>query len=130
MSCRWKFSRFLVTIRRAATVIYVDLTQPRMRRDLVDAEIRGGLFDLPACADEHDRVSQRALHDRRGRRIRDQLAGPIGSKTAGFTRVLAAFRRPSSSKPAARTSTESLNPRGRGRKPGAFHLSNIWPRGT
>jgi len=54
MSCRSKFSRFLGTIPGAASVIDVVLTQPGMQRDLVDTEIRGGLLDLPAFADERD----------------------------------------------------------------------------
>jgi hypothetical protein len=54
MSCRSKFSRFLGTIPRPASVIGVVLTQPGMQRDFVDTEIRGGLFDLPAFADERN----------------------------------------------------------------------------
>ena len=54
MSCRSKFSRFLGAIAGPVSVIDVVLTQPGMQRDLVDTEVRGGLFDLPAFADERD----------------------------------------------------------------------------
>jgi hypothetical protein len=54
MSCRSKFSRFLGTIPGAASVIDVVLTQPGMQRDFVDTEVRRGLFDLPAFANERD----------------------------------------------------------------------------
>lgn len=56
MLCRSKFSNFLGAIARPASVIDVILTQPRMQRDLVDAEISGSLFDLPAFADTRDRA--------------------------------------------------------------------------
>jgi hypothetical protein len=52
MSCRSKFSRFVGDIPRPACAIDVVLTEPRTQRGLVDTEISGGLFDLPAFADE------------------------------------------------------------------------------
>jgi hypothetical protein len=54
MPCRSKFSRFLGAIAGPVSVIDVVLTQPGMQRELVDTEVRGGLFDLPAFADERD----------------------------------------------------------------------------
>jgi len=61
-------SRFLGAIPRAASVIDVVLTQPGMQRDLVDTEIRGGLLDLPAFADERDRALTKLWWVRAGHR--------------------------------------------------------------
>jgi len=55
MSCRSNFGRFLGTVPGVASVIDIVLTQPGMQPDLVDAEIRVGLLDLLAFADERDR---------------------------------------------------------------------------
>jgi hypothetical protein len=51
MSCCSKFSLFLVAIARPASVIYVILTQPGMKCDLVDIEISGSLLELSTFAD-------------------------------------------------------------------------------
>jgi hypothetical protein len=56
MSCRSNFSRFLGAIAGPVSVIDVVLTQPGMQRDLVGAEISGGLFDLSTFAHKRDRT--------------------------------------------------------------------------
>jgi hypothetical protein len=68
MSCRSKFSRFLGTIPRAASVIDVVLTRPGIQRDRLDTEIRGGLFDVPAFEDERDRALTKLWWVRAGHR--------------------------------------------------------------
>ena len=54
MSCRSKFTSFLGAIPRAASVVDVVLTQPEMRRDLMDAEVSGGPLDLPTFANKRN----------------------------------------------------------------------------